>query len=424
MKKFIFATTLLGLLASCSTKKGDLSSLQPDQPTLSKSEVPLVDTVEEPRKETFFSQDLNYGCEEGSECSNSVALVAIKDEDNKIQTCTGTLADDSSVYITSDCLGELELTQVLLCNEHVEVKSLDGTIAKCESIEVEYSSTSKETIALIKLDREINAEGTNIETISEESNSVKAISIVNSQQKSQNCEVTYTSLANLKSLKPTSEYLDIKNCALEKSSPIFQGDNLVAITTSKNAEVELFNAVNASCFVDSCNLELTTKEDKIALAIENGNNTRNKSILSKTSRGLSTSSVSYPKYLKHAASDSLTLSPDFNHICIKNNIDEIYISRLKFDFTLSSLNEPLITKNVSRIRTTYISSRSLADIRLPKPRNILEKIARDKKLDQENGYYIKKDSLPTGIEVLRSFSRLITNDYERINGFIKFQSCK
>lgn len=240
MNKLIVPFILaLILTSSCSKKASEIADN-----TVTQSPTP------EP---TILNAKLPNFCE-GHECPEGI--VAIKTSD-KLKTCAGIPKSTTEVLVSQNCLGE---------EVDLNIQTPDGLLIKVDSIEEEITNEFDDKVLKLNLSKELSTTS-NISIPGEENKMVKLFNFNElGELNTQECELTYASLAYANSFNNESQLLNIKNCdGVKEGSLISQDGNVIGFLTKKNSEIELYEGINIGG--EYQNINLMTKIEELSYQI-------------------------------------------------------------------------------------------------------------------------------------------------------------
>lgn len=238
MNKLIVPFILaLILTSSCSKKASEIADN-----TVTQSPTP------EP---TILNAKLPNFCE-GHECPEGI--VAVKTSD-KSKTCAGIPKSTTEVLVSQNCLGE---------EVDLNIQTPDGLLIKVDSIEEEITNEFDDKVLKLNLSKELSTTS-NISIPDEENKIVKLFNFNElGELNTQECELTYASLAYANSFNNESQLLNIKNCdGVKEGSLISQDGNVIGFLTKKNSEIELYEGISLSG--TNNNYSLRDKIDEISV---------------------------------------------------------------------------------------------------------------------------------------------------------------
>lgn len=181
---------------------------------------------------TILNPKLGNFCD-GHECPEGI--VAVKTEKKKL-TCSGIVKSQSEVLISENCATE---------NEAFNIQTTDGKLIKVTSVEDELSNEFGNKILKLNLEKEI-PNTANIELPEIDNNEVQ-LNYFNElgELQSQDCELTYASLAYANSFDNESQLLNIKNCeGVRDGALISQNGKSIGFLTKKHNEIELYEGIS------------------------------------------------------------------------------------------------------------------------------------------------------------------------------------
>ncbi|MEH0860049.1 hypothetical protein [Halobacteriovorax sp. DPLXC-1] len=181
---------------------------------------------------TILNPKLGNFCD-GHECPEGI--VAVKTEKKKL-TCSGIVKSQSEVLISENCATE---------NEAFNIQTTDGKLIKVTSVEDELSNEFGDKILKLNLEKEI-PNTANIELPEIDNNEVQ-LNYFNElgELQSQDCELTYASLAYANSFDNESQLLNIKNCeGVRDGALISQNGKSIGFLTKKHNEIELYEGIS------------------------------------------------------------------------------------------------------------------------------------------------------------------------------------
>lgn len=275
MNKFILPLLVTLLFASSCSK---------DAQKALNSSTPLGDGQLQ-RDQVILTTKLGDFCD-GQECP--AGIVAVKTDD-KSKTCAGISKSTTEVLVSQNCLGE---------ETQLNIQTRDGKLIKVESIEEELTNEFEDKVFKLNLKEEL-ASTSNISTPDSENNDVKLFHFNElGELKSQDCKLTYASLAYSNSFDNESQLLNIKECdGISEGALISQDGNSVGFLTKKHSEIELFEGVSINGVVtkytifekiDSYSYKLTSDESLI----------------------IANQAVSYPLYVTDGYEENINFNPD------------------------------------------------------------------------------------------------------------------
>lgn len=200
---------------------------------------------------TILNPKLGNFCD-GHECPEGI--VAVKTEKKKL-TCSGIVKSQSEVLISENCATE---------NEAFNIQTTDGKLIKVTSVEDELSNEFGDKILKLNLEKEI-PNTANIELPEIDNNEVQ-LNYFNElgELQSQDCELTYASLAYANSFDNESQLLNIKNCkGVRDGALISQNGKVIGFLTKKHNEIELYEGISLNG--NNKSHSIIGKMDKISL---------------------------------------------------------------------------------------------------------------------------------------------------------------
>ncbi|AYF43063.1 putative lipoprotein [Halobacteriovorax sp. BALOs_7] len=202
---------------------------------------------------TILNPKLGNFCD-GHECPEGI--VAVKTEKKKL-TCSGIVKSQSEVLISENCATE---------NEAFNIQTTDGKLIKVTSVEDELSNEFGDKILKLNLEKEI-PNTANIELPEIDNNEVQ-LNYFNElgELQSQDCELTYASLAYANSFDNESQLLNIKNCeGVRDGALISQNGKSIGFLTKKHNEIELYEGI--SLRGENQHINLMTKIEELSYQI-------------------------------------------------------------------------------------------------------------------------------------------------------------
>jgi len=261
MKKYFGLIILAAILVSCGDNENQsaFGKLQSDH------------TILKAEPSEFFSSKSNYKCENEDKCNENIVLISVKTK-NKEYSCTGALISPTEIYTLGSCFKN-KITELNKdCNEKIEAKTINGTVATCKSVEQVYSNDG-DSIIKVSLDTSLNnnhftSTGHTI-TSNRQLIKMNEISKENGDfiQKQKQCSITNLIINSKTGSDKNTQYIDL-DCKASEGGFVIKDNNLLSIVTSSKKVTS--KTLNFSCLA-KCST-FTNKENKVRMILKNSEN--------------------------------------------------------------------------------------------------------------------------------------------------------
>lgn len=181
---------------------------------------------------TILNAGLGNFCE-GHECPDGI--VAVKTNTKKL-TCAGIVKSENEVLISNNCATK---------DDNFNVQITEGKLLKVSSVEEELTNEFGNKVLKLNLDEKISSTA-NIDLPELDDHNVTLFNFNElGELQSQDCELTYASLAYANSFDNESQLLNIKNCdGVRDGSLISQNGKTIGFLTKKHDEIDLYEGIS------------------------------------------------------------------------------------------------------------------------------------------------------------------------------------